>query len=275
MRVFMFPGQGSQFKGMGESLFQKFPRECEHASNLLGYDIVDLCLQDPRNQLNQTYYTQPAIYFVSVLSFLNEDTKPDCLLGHSLGLYGALFAAQAFSLEEGLQIVQKRSSLMSEANNGSMMAVIGSGLNQLEEILINLEFHDIDIANYNADNQIVLSGKTARITELQPILNKQGFRAIILPVSGAFHSRQMKPALVSFFDFLVGKTFNDLKLPVISTITGQPLSNSHLIEEMTYQLIKPVRWRQVVSYLKKNAGHIEFKEVGPGTVLQALHRQIT
>jgi len=274
MRIYMFPGQGSQAKGMGKSVFEHFPVQCDSAAKLLGYDIVDLCLNDSNNQLNQTYYTQPALYFVSALTFLSVDDKPDCLLGHSLGLYAALFAAGVFSLEKGLEVVLKRAELMAEANNGSMMAVIGDDLTQFEDELIKLEFYDIDIANYNSDNQIVLSGSQTRLTELQPFLEELAYKVILLPVSGAFHSRYMKPASAAFLDYLSKKTFNDFQLPVISSINGEVLTMSHLIEELAYQLILPVRWRHVVSYLKKKWQTIEFQEIGPGSVLSTLNKQI-
>lgn len=274
MRIYMFPGQGSQAKGMGKSVFEHFPDQCDSASKLLGYDIVDLCLNDSNNQLNQTYYTQPVLYFVSSLTFLSEDDKPDCLLGHSLGLYAALFAAGVFSLEEGLEIVLKRAELMAEVNNGAMMAVLGDDLTQFEDELIRLEFYDIDIANYNSDHQIVLSGSQARLTELQPFLEELSYKAILLPVSGAFHSRYMRPASVAFLDYLSQKTFKDFQLQVISSTNGEILTISHLIEELAYQLVSPVRWRHIVSYLKKKWRTIEFKEIGPGTVLSTLNKQI-
>ncbi len=274
MRIYMFPGQGSQAKGMGKSVFEHFPDQCDSASKLLGYDIVDLCLNDSNNQLNQTYYTQPVLYFVSSLTFLSEDDKPDCLLGHSLGLYAALFAAGVFSLEEGLEIVLKRAELMAEVNNGAMMAVLGDDLTQFEDELIRLEFYDIDIANYNSDHQIVLSGSQARLTELQPFLEELSYKAILLPVSGAFHSRYMRPASVAFLDYLSQKTFKDFQLQVISSTNGEILTISHLIEELAYQLVSPVRWRHIVSYLKKKWRAIEFKEIGPGTVLSTLNKQI-
>lgn len=274
MRIYMFPGQGSQAKGMGKSVFEHFPDQCDSASKLLGYDIVDLCLNDSNNQLNQTYYTQPVLYFVSSLTFLSEDDKPDCLLGHSLGLYAALFAAGVFSLEEGLEIVLKRAELMAEVNNGAMMAVLGDDLTQFEDELIRLEFYDIDIANYNSDHQIVLSGSQARLTQLQPFLEELSYKAILLPVSGAFHSRYMRPASVAFLDYLSQKTFKDFQLQVISSTNGEILTISHLIEELAYQLVSPVRWRHIVSYLKKKWRAIEFKEIGPGTVLSTLNKQI-
>lgn len=274
MNIYMFPGQGSQTKGMGKDLFNLYTKECEVASNILGYDIVDLCLNDPGGNLNKTYYTQPALYFVSCLSYLNDHDRTDYLIGHSLGLYAALYAANVFSLEEGLKIVAKRAELMSQISNGSMLAVIGTNISSLEDILISMEFYDIDIANYNSDNQIVLSGKKPRLMELQPKLEDLSYRAILLPVNGAFHSRYMKEATTIFFDFLAKQTFRDMQIPVISTTTGEILSLSHLIEELAYQLIKPVRWRHVISNLKKKEPTFQFKEIGPGNVLTSLNRQI-
>ena len=150
MTCYMFPGQGSQKVGMGEDLFDKFPNHTNSASEILGYDIKKLCLEDPNEQLNLTQYTQPALYTVNVLSFLNlEDQKPKVVLGHSLGEYSALCAAEVFDFETGLKLVQKRGALMSQATGGAMAAIVGISIEKINEILQENKLDQIDIANLN------------------------------------------------------------------------------------------------------------------------------
>lgn len=274
MIINMFPGQGSQVRGMGADLFELFPQKCEQASRILGYDLIELCLSDSANQLNQTFYTQPALYVICALSFEQVTYKPDLLLGHSLGLYPALLAAEAFSFEQGLAIVATRARLMAEVNNGSMMAVLGKDIERLDELLLHHSFYDIDIANYNSSSQVVVSGKQNRLHELRVVLEKQDYRVVPLPVSGAFHSRYMKQAAVAFYDFLTTQSFQPLRIPVISTTSGARITETHLIEELAYQLIKPVRWQQVIAYLKTDYPNAAFLEIGPGRVLTSLNLQI-
>lgn len=274
MCILMFPGQGSQHRGMGEELFAEFSTECEQASNSLGYDIVDLCLHDADDRLNDTRYTQPAIYFVSALSFLKEKSVPSYLIGHSLGLYAALFAAEAFSLIQGLKIVDKRAQLMAAISNGSMMAVLGDNVADLDDLLVSLDFYDVDIANYNTDKQRVVSGKRDRLKALGDVLETHKFRVVPLQVSGAFHSRYMTPASIDFFDFLKKCTFGEFKHTILSSTTGEILRSTHLLEELAYQLVQPVRWQQLVSMLKKRSASFVFKEIGPGNVLTTLNHQI-
>jgi malonyl CoA-acyl carrier protein transacylase len=270
----MFPGQGSQAQGMGKELFPAYPKETALASELLGYDVVSLCLNDKEQKLNATQYTQPLIYLVSALAFLEQNQKPDAVIGHSLGLYAALFAAEVFTLTQGLAIVKERARLMAQAQNGSMLAVIGAHCDTLNDFLITNGFHDVDVANDNTYTQRVLSGKKNRLAELAPLLQNNGFRVVPLTVSGAFHSRYMKDVANSFFNFLTDYDFAEPKIPVISSTHGGPITPSHLLEELTYQLVQPVRWRQTIVTLMKNHPKLSFKEIGPGHVLSQLNQQI-
>jgi malonyl CoA-acyl carrier protein transacylase len=276
--VVMFPGQGSQHLGMGRDLFVKYPDLCDRAADVVGYAIPELCLSDPHGRLGQTAYTQQAIYFVSCLAYLDYvdrlgDRHVRRVLGHSLGLYPALFAAGVFDLCAGLEIVAKRGALMQEARGGGMVAVIGAGVRDIDEQLARLEFFDVDVANYNGPDQVVLSAASTRLDELVPHLEQAGHRCVPLPVSGAFHSRHMEPARREFARFLLDREFATPAKPVVSTTTGQLVDAAHLLEEMVFQLVKPVRWWQTVEYLART-GYRTFDEVGPGDVLTTLNTRI-
>lgn len=244
----MFPGQGSQYKGMGEHLFKLFPTEVDEASTVLGYDITELCLHNPEDKLNITNYTQPAIYFVSCLAFLEKQKNgaqlPNFVCGHSLGEYAALFVANVFDLMTGLYIVKKRGELMGLLSNGSMMAVIGKGAINVESILREKELDTVDIANYNTSEQLVLSGKLDDLSLTQNILENEGFRCVKLNVNGAFHSRYM-----------------------------QPIKNDYILETLGYQLVRGVQWYQTILNLQSR-GVRNFVELGPGDILTRLNKKI-
>ncbi|GHI04298.1 ACP S-malonyltransferase [Streptomyces cellostaticus] len=276
--VVMFPGQGSQRLGMGEEVFDAYPRLCDRADEIVGYSLRELCLKDPHGLLNETSYTQQAIYFVSCLMYLAYaeeygDEPVRCVTGHSLGLYPALFAAGVFDLFEGLEIVSKRGALMQEARDGAMVAVLGPQANDIDEHLVQLEFFDVDVANYNRWDQVVLSAAKPRLDELVPRLEEIGHRCVWLPVSGAFHSRHMEPARREFARFLREREFAPPTKTVVSTTSGRTLGAQHLLEEMVFQLVKPVRWWQTVTYLART-GHKTFEEIGPGRVLTKLSAEI-
>ncbi|MER6998732.1 ACP S-malonyltransferase [Streptomyces sp. NPDC000410] len=276
--VVMFPGQGSQRLGMGQEVFDAYPRLCDRADEIVGHSLRELCLKDPDGLLNETAYTQQAIYFVSCLMYLayaeeHGDEQVRCVTGHSLGLYPALFAAKVFDLFEGLEIVAKRGALMQEARGGAMVAVLGPQADDIDDHLVQLEFFDVDVANYNSPDQVVLSAAKPRLEELVPRLEELGHRCVWLPVSGAFHSRHMEPARCEFARFLRDRQFAPPAKAVVSTTSGRTLGAGHLLEEMVFQLVKPVRWRQTVTYLART-GHKTFEEVGPGRVLTKLSAEI-
>ncbi|AZZ92535.1 acyltransferase domain-containing protein [Hahella sp. KA22] len=283
MEILMFPGQGSQHPGMGKDVFERYPTQCQDAEAVLGYSLAELCLQDREGRLNQTAYTQPALYFVCCLTYLDHlsqagrsfhDSHDGCLLGHSLGLFPALFAAGVFDLMTGLRIVARRGELMQAIRGGGMLAVLGASADRLREKLIQLDCFDVDVANDNAPGQVVLSGREERMRQLSPLLEKEGLRCVPLPVSGAFHSRYMEPCRVQFADFLRGL---DLKAPqktVISSTSGDPIGGEHLVEEMAFQLVKPVRWSLTIQSLLRRYPQARFVELGPGRVLTNLQGKI-
>lgn len=269
MKVFLFPGQGSQKRGMGEELFVKYPDLVATANSVLGYDIANLCIRDPDRQLNKTQYTQPALYVVGALTYLdriNGESEPDYVLGHSLGEYVALFAAGAFTFETGLQLVKRRAELMSMVENGSMAAILGLTMPEIEQILAAHDVKGIDIANYNSANQIVISGLKDDIIATQQIVESSGASYFLLNVSGPFHSRYMETAAAAFGTFVRTFQFSPTKIPVIANVTALPYQHGVIADMLEQQITKPVRWYESVSRLLQ-VDDASFFEMGTGTVL--------
>lgn len=278
MKAYVFPGQGSQKKGMGKNLFNEFKNLVKKADSILGYSIEDLCINDPNNQLMQTQYTQPALFIVNALTYLKKkiesNEKIDFTAGHSLGEYNALFAAEVFDFETGLQLVQKRGELMSQASGGGMAAIIGLNQEKVKEILQKNNLNNIEIANYNSHSQIVISGLRNEIENAKLFFSKEKlvmFR--MLQVSGAFHTSFMKKAQEKFQEFARKFQFLKLKIPVISNVNAKPYEYKKTKETLIKQITQPVRWSETIHYLLTH-GNIEFEEIGPGTVLQQLIKRI-
>lgn len=275
MTVYMFPGQGSQVKGMGADLFSLFPNELKKANELLGYSIEDLCLNDPNQQLSSTQFTQPALYFVEALSFMSKQSGGANLkyfIGHSLGEYVALYAAGAFDLITGLKLVHKRGELMSKAVGGGMLAVINLDADRIKHLLQEHELNAIDVANYNSSKQIVLSGKNTDILKANEILAKEAMMCVPLKVSGAFHSHYMQPAAKEFEQYIEQFTFYPLRAQVIANATAKPYTQDNIKELLVKQITHSVLWSDTISYLKAK-GESEFIEIGPGNVLIRLMAQ--
>ncbi|MGA1876318.1 MAG: ACP S-malonyltransferase, partial [bacterium] len=271
MKAFVFPGQGSQKKGMGEELFDLFPEITGKADEILGYSIKELCLEDSRNVLNVTQYTQPALYTVNALTCYKEieetGGQPDYLAGHSLGEYNALLAGGVFDFETGLRLVQKRAELMSKAVGGGMAAIIGLEGEKVLEILKVKGFSTIDVANFNSPSQTVISGLKEDIAQAGNIFKEAGARLFIpLKVSGAFHSRYMEPARREFERFLESFEFSSPAIPVISNVEARPYTRDKVKRLLADQITHSVRWTESIRYLM-GKGVTEFKETGPGTVL--------
>ncbi|WP_414582674.1 ACP S-malonyltransferase [Scytonema sp. PCC 10023] len=273
MIAYMFPGQGSQMRGMGENLLSKFPNLTQKADSILGYSIEDLCLNDPQKKLNQTQFTQPALYVVNALSYRSKiqetGKKPDFLVGHSLGEYNALEASGAITFEDGLKLVQKRGILMSQAPKGSMAAVIGANGEQVKKLLKKYGFDTIDVAIFNSPEQVVISGLKEDIVKASDSFQEAGTKYIILNTSGAFHSRYMESSKVQFEKFLKGFSFSKLQIPVISNVTARPYIQSEVSENLAKQITHSIKWTESIRYLLAQ-GEVEFQEIGVGIVLTKL-----
>lgn len=280
MRSYLFPGQGVQKRGMGQELFCHFPELCLRADTVLGYSIEQLCLENPERLLNRTEYSQPAIYVVNALHYLQVARQglptADYLAGHSLGEYNALFAAGVFDFETGLRLVQRRAELMGKAG-GAMAAVVGVSAEVIEETLRANGFLDVVIANYNSPDQFVLSGLEEELTRLEPVFERisevRGF--VRLRVGGAFHSPLMRAAAEEFRTFLQVTDFGELRTPVVSSVTGRPFeSGGHAVRDaLAEQITRPVRWDYCVRYLR-HAGVTVFEEMGESKVLTTLVEKI-
>ncbi len=284
MLVYVFPGQGSQRRGMGQDLFDQLPAFGHKESDLdevLGYSIRELCVTDPDNRLGDTRYTQPSMYVVNALHYFQamaSGGKPAAVAGHSLGEYNALLAAGAFDFLTGLRLVKRRAELMSQARNGGMAAVVGLDANRIAAILLENKFSDIDIANFNAPLQTVVSGPVETLKLAGPKFEAAGANLFsILPVSAAFHSRYMVGAAQDFDEFLADFEFERLQLPVIANTTGLPYAMDNPTDTvralLVRQIAQPVRWVQSVRYLC-DQGDCEFKELGHGMAMTRLVDQI-
>jgi malonyl CoA-acyl carrier protein transacylase len=273
MTSYMFPGQGSQIKGMGEDLFDKYPELTRQASDILGYSIKQLCLEDKQRQLNLTQFTQPALYVVNALSYINklEETgnKPDFVAGHSLGEYNALLASEAITFEGGLMLVKKRGELMSQAPKGAMAAVIGFSEEQVVEVLRRYKLETIDIANVNSPIQTVLSGIESDISRAEEVFEDTEASFVPLNTSGAFHSRYMAYAREEFAEYLKNFDFAAPKIPVIANVTAKPYIHGELPERLAEQITGTVKWTRSMQYLL-DQGETEFEELGVEGVLTKL-----
>lgn len=263
----IFPGQGSQRLGMGDDVFGRYPGLTRHAGDVLGYDLAKLCRDDPDGLLSRTDYTQPALYTVNALRFFErehrEGRRADCYLGHSLGEYNALLAAEVFDFETGLRLVKRRGELMAEATSGSMTAVTGLPGPELLTLLERAGVTGIDIAAYNTDAQVVMAGPVDALRAAHDVLGREKVRFAPLRVGGAFHSRYMETARVRFEEYLAGFTFDRPRTQVIANVTGRPYAAGLLRETLGAQLVEPVRWAGSIRHLLgRDGGPLECEEIG-------------
>lgn len=277
--VYVFPGQGSQRKGMGEGLFEKFPDLMSQADECLGYSLKELCLSDPDRVLGKTEYTQPALYVVNVLHYLDRisshDEQPDVVAGHSLGEYCALFAAGSFDFATGVELVRKRGELMSRAPKGAMAAVVNLDQHRVSEILAGLPYRNIDIANVNSSKQCIISGAYDELLapEVCEAYTEAGASFIPLNVSAAFHSRCMAGVQEEFGRYLSTFEFEELTMPVVANYTARLYPARDYAGYLTSQISNPVKWYESISWLMQQ-GYRSFSEIGPGDVLTKLTDKI-
>jgi trans-AT polyketide synthase/acyltransferase/oxidoreductase domain-containing protein len=268
MKAFMFPGQGAQRIGMGSDLFEVFPDLVRQADEVLGYPVSQLCLEGPLERLTQTEFTQPALYVVNSLAYLQRIASgplPDYLLGHSVAEYVALFAAGVLDFETGLRLVQKRGALMGQARGGGMAAVLGLDEAQILAVLEQHGIADVHAANFNTPRQIVLSGRREAVAATEPQFMAAGATYFkMLQVSGAFHTPFMAEAQDEFREFVRDIHFSAPTIPVISNVTARPHDAAQLRERMVAQITAPVRWAESLRYLlAKGLAVGDFEEIGP------------
>jgi len=284
MIAFVFPGQGSQKRGMGQGLFdevREYSAVERDVDEILGYSLRKLCLEDEGSRLKETQFTQPCLYVVNALHYYKaagQGMHPNYLAGHSLGEYNALLAAGVFDFLTGLRLVKKRGELMSRARNGGMGAVIGLGAAMIEKVVKQNGLATIDVANFNTPSQTVVSGPVDDIKRAGPLFEKAGARMYMpLPVSAAFHSRYMADAAKTFGDFLAPMSFAAPKIPVVANVTAQPYpanNGSETIKSLLVnQIAHSVHWVQSVRFLISQ-GVTQFTEIGPGNVLTRSVQQI-
>ena len=276
--AYVFPGQGSQFVGMGKDLFDESASAralFEKANEILGFNITQLMFEGTADDLKRTDVTQPAIFIHSVIAAkeMGDSFQPDMVAGHSLGEFSALVAAGVLSFEDGLKLVHQRALAMQDAcekEAGTMAAVLALDDQVVEEKCAETD-GVVVAANYNCPGQLVISGAVPAVEQACEKMKEAGAkRALILPVGGAFHSPLMEPAREKLAAAIKATTFNAPVCPIYQNVTAEPQTSSEEIKsQLIAQLTAPVKWTQSVMNMI-NDGATEFTEVGPGKVLQGL-----
>ena len=281
-RAMVFPGQGSQFPGMGKDLYQnnEQARELFHRANeILGFNISDILFEGSAEDLKQTKVTQPAVFLHSVILFLTtEGLKPDMVAGHSLGEFSALVANGTLQFEEALKLVSIRANAMQKAceiNPSTMAAVLNLDDAKVEEVCASITDEVVVAANYNCPGQLVISGSIKGIEIACEKMKEAGAkRALVLPVGGAFHSPLMEPAKAELAQAILETPFHTPICPVYQNVTARAISDPAEIQQnLIQQLTSPVRWTQSVLQMVED-GATHFTEIGPGSVLQGLIKKI-
>jgi len=286
MKAYIFPGQGSQFSGMGKDLYENSALAkdlFEKANDILGFRITDTMFTGTDEALKQTNVTQPAIFLHSVIlaKTLGDSLQPDMVAGHSLGEFSALVANKTLSFEDALVLVSKRAMAMQKAcelNPSTMAAILNLDDKIIEDICaeITQSGEVVVAANYNSPGQLVISGSTNGINIACKKLKAAGAkRALVLPVGGAFHSPLMEPARIELEAAINATNFNQPICPVYQNVTASAVSSpSEIKANLIAQLTAPVKWTQTVQQMVAD-GATTFIEVGPGKVLQGLVKKVS
>ena len=282
MNAFVFPGQGSQFQGMGKDLADEYQQAAdlfEQANDILGFPLTDIMFSGSPEDLRQTRVTQPAIFThsMAIRAVLGSDFSPQMVAGHSLGEFSALTATGALSFDDGLRLVAKRAQAMQDACNqsqGTMAAVLALDDEVVEEVCVNTD-GIVVAANYNCPEQLVISGEVPAVEAACEQLKEKGAkRALLLPVGGAFHSPLMEPAREQLADAIRQTSFVKPSCPIYQNVTAHPTLDTEVIKDnLIAQLTGPVRWTQTIRAMR-DEGVTHFVECGPGKVLQGLIRKI-
>lgn len=281
--AFVFPGQGSQYSGMGIDMFENFDtaRETfEKIDDIAGRSITKICFSGADEDLKQTVNSQPTILAVTLALYevLNEKVQiiPDYVAGHSLGEYSALYAAGVIGFDELIKLVLKRGELMNNAPEGAMTAILGLDENKIAELVEQASSEGIVCAaNYNTQIQTVISGEAKAVEKANELAKTMGAKRVVpLAVSGGFHSSLMKPVSEEFSKYIYDTNVNDAEIPVVTNVDAKPtIDKAELSSKMIKQMYSSVYWKQSIDYMVSE-GVDTFFEIGPGKVLSGMIKKI-